>query len=88
MFTGSFDPQCVDGNAIHPTSELDGLSGGKIVRENDAFGSFLEWAWRPLQNAGQRVPAFVLVIPGSFERVLARDAGQIPVSVGSRRLIR
>jgi hypothetical protein len=45
MFTGSFNPECIvyysyrelyicsnaDGNAIHPTSELDGLSGGEIV---------------------------------------------------------
>jgi hypothetical protein len=31
MFISSIDPHYIDGNAIHPTSELDGLSGGKVV---------------------------------------------------------
>jgi hypothetical protein len=32
MFIGFLDPQGIDGNAIYPTSELDGLSGGEIVK--------------------------------------------------------
>jgi hypothetical protein len=57
------------------------------VSKCDASDAFLEWAWCPLQNAGQR--AFVLVISEGFERSMAPGGGlQLPNSVGKRRLIR